>query len=75
LSVTQRHFCVSAEEDRALRNIAASKSTAEPPAFDLTLDKGWISFHHGGFGRIGELLGGGMAMVASTTSSLAVLIC
>jgi hypothetical protein len=35
---------MSAEADRPARNIAASKSTAEPPAFDLTFDKGWISF-------------------------------
>jgi hypothetical protein len=43
LSITQHHFRASAEEDRAVSNIAASKSTAEPPAFDLTFDKGWIS--------------------------------
>jgi hypothetical protein len=46
LSTTQHHFRASAEEDRAVRNIAATKSTAEAPAFDLTFDKGWISFHH-----------------------------
>jgi hypothetical protein len=29
-----------------VRNIAATKSTAELPAFDRTFDKGWLSFHH-----------------------------
>jgi hypothetical protein len=70
LSITQHHFRASTEEDRAVRNIAASKSTAEPPAFDLTFDNGWISFHHDRHRRIGEFLGGDVAMVVSTTSLL-----
>jgi hypothetical protein len=44
LSTTQHHFRASAEEDRAVRNIAATKSTAEPPAFDLTFDKAGSPF-------------------------------
>jgi hypothetical protein len=67
LSTTQRQFRISAEEDRAVRNIAESKSTAELPAFDLTFDKGWFSFHHERLQTICELLGGDMAMVGSTT--------
>jgi len=67
LSTTQHHFRASAEEDRAVRNIAATKSTAEAPAFDLTFDKGWISFHHDRHRRIEEILGGDVAMVVSTT--------
>jgi hypothetical protein len=70
LSITQHHFRASAEEDPAVSNIAASKSTAEPPAFDLTFDKGWISFHHDRYRRIGEFLGGDVAMVVSTTRPL-----
>jgi hypothetical protein len=69
LSITQHHFRASAEEDWAVRNIAASKSTAEPPAFDLTFDKGWIpSITTATEGS--EFLGGDVAMVVSTTSLL-----
>jgi hypothetical protein len=32
-----------AEDHGAVRRIAATKSTAELPAFDLTFDKDWIS--------------------------------
>jgi hypothetical protein len=44
LSIIQRHFRASAEEGRAVRNRATSKSTVEPPAFDLTFDKARISY-------------------------------
>jgi hypothetical protein len=73
LSITQHHFRASAEEDRAVSNIAASKSTAEPPAFDLTFDKGWISFHHDRHWTIGEFWGGDVAMVVSTFARFTVV--
>ena len=75
LSITQRHFCASAEVDRVPRNIVESKSTAAPPAFDLTFDKGWLSCYHNRLQRIGELLGGDVAMVVSTTSRFAMFVC
>lgn len=57
-----------------MANIAATKSTVAPPAFDLTFDKGWLSFHHDRYWRIGELLGGDVAMIVATTSRFAIFV-